>query len=810
MPTSKFFEASWVDHQHGIVFLSEDWARADKLPPLFLNPGEQPLKSLKRAEPQEYAKLAGYYVEHGQVVFFLWPEHFPNLDWQENDFYVAGEFNGWEKAIGKRRWLMRADKHKGKLCFTLSVRMDKVCQNQAVRFKFVSGEGEWQMTPVDAPNREVEGDGTHPFILEPKRTGRHVFVFQPSMDHPILGHEKLLWKGPRATQECDIAFGHLLMELGTEAPMGTFIQEGRTIFRLFAPRATKVAVCIYSEPEGTDAETHELVRVSDNVWERVHPQGLHGWFYHYSVDGEDMGNYSHFDPNFKILDPYALAAVSHLGPGIIYDEAKLPRPKRQFEPPAWHNLIIAETHVRDLIAYAEIELDEGEREGFKGVAKWLRSDNCYLKDLGVNAVELQPIQENDAHSHDEYHWGYMTCNYFAPASTYATKPEKASQIEEFKDMVDAFHEQDMAVILDVVYNHVGEPAHLLFIDKLYYFETTHKGDLMNWSGCGNDFSAHTPMGRRLVIDSLVHLIETYDVDGFRFDLAELIGVDVLREIEKALKKVKPSIVLITEPWSFRGHIAQALRHTGFSQWNDGYREFAGKYVRGQANRDQFRYFLSGSPHYFAMWPAQTVNYVASHDDRCWIDKITENADYNGSWPTGNDRTRTHLMCSLLMASLGVPMLAQGVDFMHSKQGVNNTYQRGDLNALYYGRLRQYPATHDYFRAWIKFRLSDRGKLFRLDSRQSDDYLHFYEEGDTSAIGVLYNADASRGHQQILYAINPHGREYWLPVPELLPSAFTQLADHERLDPKGLKSGTFKWQDGYIVLPPMSCGLWARG
>ncbi|MDP0498454.1 MAG: alpha-amylase family glycosyl hydrolase [Verrucomicrobiota bacterium JB024] len=803
-----FFEAKWESHQRGVVFLNEDWKGAG-MPPLFLNPGKQALKKIERAAPQEYAKLSGYYAEGKRIVFFLWPEHFPNLDWQENTFYVAGEFNGWEKAIGKPRWHMTRDRYQGRLCFTLSVPARLVCTGEAVRFKFVTGDGDWQMTPLDAPNREVEGDGTHPFLLDPKRTGARVFYFEPPQSHHILGHEKLLWKDKSTRQECGIAFGHLLLALGTDAQLGVLMAAGKTIFRLFAPRATRVTVCVYKNLDGSDTSCHDLVRVSDNIWERVHPGNLHGWYYHYSVDGEDSGNFSHFDPDFKILDPYALAAVSHVGPGIIYDPEKLPRPHHRFKPPAWHDLVIMEAHVRDLLAHAEADLSPADRQGFAGLAKWLRSGDCYLKDVGVNAVELQPVQENDARSRDEYHWGYMTCNYFAPESSYGTEPEKASQIHEFKDVVDAFHEQNMAVILDVVYNHVGEPAHLLFIDKLYYFETDHKGNLMNWSGCGNDFSAHTPMGRRLMIDSLVHLVKTYDVDGFRFDLAELIGVDVLKDVEKALKAVKPSIILIAEPWSFRGHIAQALRHTGFSSWNDGYRDFVARYVKGEANRDQFRYFISGSPHYFAMFPAQTVNYASSHDDRCWLDKITENAEHNASWPTANDRRRTHLMCALLMTSLGIPMLAEGDDLLRSKQGVNNSYQRGDLNALDYSRQRQYPATAEYFRRWIAFRRSAQGKLFRLDGRQSNGYLKFYEDGDTSAIAVLYNADHTNGREQILFAINPHFDGYALPLSGLAQKDFRQLADHERFDSHGLTCGLIRWEDDHLHLPPMSCGLWVK-
>ena len=113
------------------------------------------------------------------------------------------------------------------------------------------------------------------------------------------------------------------------------------------------------------------------------------------------------------------------------------------------------------------------------------------------------------------------------------------------------------------------------------------------SGCGNDVRARAAMARRLIIDSLTHLIEVYGADGFRFDLAELIGVEVLREIETALKRVKPDVVLIAEPWSFRGHIAQDLRPTGFASWNDGYRDFLRDYVRGGGTPREVRVFPQG-------------------------------------------------------------------------------------------------------------------------------------------------------------------------------------------------------------------------
>jgi pullulanase/glycogen debranching enzyme len=479
-------------------------------------------------------------------------------------------------------------------------------------------------------------------------------------------------------------------------------------------------------------------------------------------------------------------------------------------PPAWHDLVVVETHVRDLIAKAAMDLPPIERRGFKGLAKWLRTPDCYLRQLGVNAVELQPVQEFDNARPEDYHWGYMPVNYFAPASAYTTDPAHGAQIAEFHELVEAFHEAGLAVILDVVYNHVGDPNHLFSIDKYYYFTCDHNGHLTNWSGCGNDLRTTTPMARRLIIESLIHLVRTFDVDGFRFDLADLVGLLTLKEIEVALKAVKPSIILIAEPWSFKGHIGHALRHTGWTSWNDHYREFVTQYVCGQGNAEGLQFFLSGSPGSIATWPAQTVNYVQSHDDRAWVDRITENPGHRGDSPTPTDIRRHHLLAAILMSSLGIPMLAQGQDFMHSKQGVNNTYLRGDLNALDYARLEQYRATHDYFCAWIKFRLSPAGRHFRHDGNPPAGYFEPFAVRDSSAAGLLYNANRSLGLDQLFFAANPHPHPLTLNTGALPAEKFVQLANHEQLRPEGLdRAMCYVWKNGQLELPPMSVGLWRQ-
>jgi pullulanase/glycogen debranching enzyme len=606
--------------------------------------------------------------------------------------------------------------------------------------------------------------------------------------------------------------GQFFYELRTNLPLGALVRENETVFRLFAPRALAVNLHVCEDASRQDAATvWPLERREDSdesagVWEVTLDRNLHGWFYWYVLDGVRAGP-GKFDPSARVLDPYALAVMGREGPGIVLDRGWVGKGDRLLRPPAWQDLIIAEAHVRDLAAHAPVNATAAERLGFTGLRKWVDSPDFYLDRLGVNCVELQPVQEFDNQSTEEYHWGYMTNNFFAPESSYALQPERASGVRELQELVRAFHRRGIAVVLDVVFNHVGEPPHLMLIDRLYYFEQDAEGKLANWSGCGNDLRARSAMAKRLIIDSCIHLIEAYGIDGFRFDLAELLGIDVLREIEVALKRVRPEVILIAEPWSFRGHIAGILRDTGWTSWNDGYRDFIRQYVRGNGAATRLEYFLKGSPWYFAKWPAQTINYTESHDDRTWLDVITENPQNDGFVPTLNDRRRTHLMASLLFMSIGVPMISAGQDFLRSKRGVNNTYQRGDLNALDYRRLYRYLLTHTYFADWIAFRLSERGKLLRHFTRATETFFRFILVPESTALAVIYNADRSQGATRLLFAINPTNTDVFIKIDEeTVALTWRHLANHERFfSPVG--PGATEPVTADLFVPTLGCGLW---
>jgi pullulanase len=794
----------------GVIELAHDW-RVKTPPPLVIGNGAECLLThLARVPEYTFGCESGYFSnDHDELVFFVLLSRHADLDSTRDVVYLAGDFNGWQNAIGHDEWGLVPGTIGGEAALLWTGPVARFPKEQ--RFKFATGAHRWLPVPNDAPNVSRDETGNLNFAYNPERTGRHLFTFTLAAPLDLSSAWTVGWADGTG-EILPLRPGAFFYEVKSHLPLGAIVEGDETTFRLFAPRAARVELCVCALlEEAGDPHCYKLSRRLESgawngVWEITLERNLHQWFYWYSLDGP-RDAFGMFSPPQRVLDPYALATVGREGPGIVLDHAWVGKGDRDFRTPAWHDLIIAEAHVRDLAAQAPIAATADERLGFAGLTKWVESPEFYLDRLGVNAVELQPVQEFDNVTREEYHWGYMTNNFFAPESSYALQPEKASGVRELQALVAAFHRRGLAVILDVVYNHVGVPAHLMFIDKLYYFEVDGTGALANWSGCGNDLRCRSAMARRLVIDSMIHLVEVYGVDGFRLDLAELIGIEALREIESALKRVKPDVILIAEPWSYRGHIAGALRDTGYASWNDGYRDFLRTFVRGAGSREQFEYYLKGSPWHFAKWPAQTINYTESHDDRTWADLITENPDFNGISPTPNDRRRTHLMAAILFASIGVPMISAGQDFLRSKHGVNNTYQRGDLNALDYRRLYRFLGTHAYFADWIAFRQSEAGKLLRQYSRPSEGFFQFSFAVDSSATAAVYNADHSQGLQRLLFAVNPTLGDAVIPLDEsVVTGRWRQLADAERFYGSRLR-GASQPVEAELFVPALGCGLW---
>lgn len=790
--------------------LARNWIKKST-PPIRLIANGLKIKNLRHMPAEEIGCYTGYYEQGDEIIFCLNPERFPHIDFDQDPVRAAGPFNDWGRSEDTGDYtLSRSENKSGPPLYQASVPRDKVvAAGKQMTFKFVTRSWHW-LTPLRCAANLIEDKaGNLNYGLNVVRSGQHAFLFEVKGGRGMDQNAHIAWQD-EAPQP--ILPGLSFYDLRSAHACGPTIVRGDTVIRLFAPRATRVSLelddaATFNHPQRLDLDLGE-----DRVtWEITLEGNYHGWYYRFFVDGPDDGYSTHFDWNKGLLDPWARATVGPEGPGIILDPSKVKRVAHSFAPPPWQDLSLLECHVRDLVQHAPGTLDPFDRLGFSGVTQFVRQSGCYLRTLGVNALEFQPIQQFDSTCLEQYHWGYMTNNYFAPCAWYGRNPAEASQNSEFQEMVAACHEHNLSVIIDVVYNHLGEPPNLLYIDKAYYFHLGPDGQLMNWSGCGNVLRAESAMSLRLLIESLTHLVVTYDVDGFRFDLAELISIEVLKQIGDALRAVKPSIVLIAEPWSFRGSIQWDTRMAGFAFWNDGFREFVRKYVKGQSNPAALTYFVKACTDHMAAWPAQSINYVESHDDRTWLDDITENPNFNGEHPTQNDILRTHMMSALLYTSVGVPMLAAGQDFLRSKRGIHNTYQMAEVNALNYARIDHFRHTHEYFKHWIAFRASEWGRILRLEQTPGPGYLRVFtsENGERSSAALLFNADRALGHTQILLALNPHFEDCKIHLYDVESHDWRLIADIWNFNREGLEDTRLQREHRDIYLGPMNLGLWVR-
>lgn len=791
----KILKAWWHSSSEILVVFNKDLpgicdlkiSGADKIPAF----------SVSRPPKLLFAKYSSYYIDSGTVYFRLAEENFPNCPKCGNiDYYLCGSFNGWGEAIGDQRWKMRPSSN-GEM--EISVKLaDLGISKRTALFKFAAGDGHWLEPRADAPNIEHDRHGYANLRLNLDRTGAHMLSIKFEDVCGLCDNLKI--SAPDLGCSVDVEVAQLLLQIYSNAKLGCRLEGGVTKFSIFAPRASSARV-LWSLDGKDFAGSIEAVSSDGAVWTATADEDICGAFYVWRVDGKNSTPGTDFDAERNIADPYALAMDSSSGHSIV--QYSLPRKHKNFKPPSWHDLVVVEAHLRDVLAKAPAGISAEDRLRFSGLAKWLKSEDCYLRQTGANCVELQPIQEFTAAKFEDYEWGYMPVNWFAPSSSYSSNPKGGSQYADFSALVDAFHSAGIAVILDVVYNHVGEPNYLMRVDKEYYFEMDRYGNLENFSGCGNDFRANVPMARRMIIDSLKHFMSVYGVDGFRFDLAELLGMGVLREIERELKKENPDVILIAEPWSFRGHIASALRETGFASWNDGFREFMLSYAKGGGNFDGFKYFMRGSMGGTSRFPAQSVNYLESHDDMCLFDRISSSFQM----PSMADIARYKIAYALVLTAHGIPMLAEGFDLLRTKFGKNNTYKDGAANALDYERGRRFPGLCNWMRNFVEFRKSPEAKALRPGHPVSDGFFKFFAGDMSTAAAVLFNADNSISAPRVFTAFNPTEAFAELPVGGEDSGNFKHIADIDNFDSRGLIVDSCSFAHGVLKLPPLSFGLW---
>jgi glycogen operon protein len=533
---------------------------------------------------------------------------------------------------------------------------------------------------------------------------------------------------------------------GLPHPLGATWDGLGVNFALFSAHATKVELCLFDARGERELERIELPEYTDEVWHGYLPDARPGTVYGYRVHGPyDPDNGHRFNPHKLLLDPYAKGHVGQLrwGPelyGYVMDgdggdetsfdtrDSAALMPKCRVIDPAftwgrdqsprvpWERTIVYETHVRGF-TMLHPQVPNRLRGTFAGLA--VKEVVDYIRDLGVTTVELLPVHTSISESALlsrglTNYWGYNTIGFFAPDPRFSA----SNSTSEFKAMVAHLHAAGLEVILDVVYNHTAEGAErgptLSFrgIDNASYYRLIpdNKRLYINDTGTGNTLNLSHPRVLQMVTDSLRYWVEEMHVDGFRFDLATILGrepygfdegggfLDSCRQ-----DPVLSSVKLIAEPWDVGpGGYQVGAFPPGWAEWNDRFRDTVRAFWKGDGTASQLAARLCASADLFnrrGRKPWASVNFVTAHDGFTLEDAVSYNDKHNEANGEGNRdgspdnktwncgvegptddpevttlraRQKRNMLATLLLAQ-GTPMLLAGDEFGRTQRGNNNAY-----------------------------------------------------------------------------------------------------------------------------------------
>ena len=558
--------------------------------------------------------------------------------------------------------------------------------------------------------------------------------------------------------------------------------------------------------------------------------------YAYRMDGPyDQKKGYIFDKTKVLLDPYAKAVAGLREWGVdeinskdhgyrarvVKDDFDWGDCKQLLTP--MEDLIIYEMHIRGFTRDSSSGVD------FPGTFDAVRQKIPYLKELGINAVEFMPIFEFDEmHDHRVVdgrnlidYWGYNTVSYFSPNTAYTSKPERNKEGNELKRVIKLLNENGIEVFLDVVFNHTAEGNEqgptfsFKGIDNNVYYMLTPEGYYYNFSGCGNTLNCNHPVVRNFIMDCLRHWVITYRIDGFRFDLASILGRNqdgspmsnppLLESM--AFDPILGKVKLIAEAWDAGGmyQVGTFPSWNRWVEWNGKYRDDLRSFLKGDNGKEQAAANrISGSPdiyHPESRGHLASVNFLTCHDGFTLHDLYTYNqkhneangwnntdgANDNYSWNCGVEgetedeeinRLRRRLVknaCVTLMLSRGIPMFLAGDEFGNTQFGNNNAYcQDNIISWLDWSLLDKNRELFNFFQYMIWFRKMHR--IIRIDTEKcsmnypfiSQHGLHPFwtdYQGNHHYVGIMFAGRNHLGKDELVYlAINAYWEEQTIELP----------------------------------------------
>ena len=614
----------------------------------------------------------------------------------------------------------------------------------------------------------------------------------------------------------------------------------------------------------------EAYKIGDVYSMIVYGLNIDEFEYAYRVDGPycpEKGLL--FDKNKILLDPYAKAVAGQRTWGIRWDHAyharvvkdrfdwgDMPQSKKEL-----CDLIIYELHVRDFTHHPSSGVQH------RGTFSGLMEKIPYLKELGINAVELMPIFEFDETMNSRTVdgkqllecWGYNTVGFFAPNSSYAAANEHNQEGTELKTLIKALHDNGIEVILDVVFNHTaegnekGNTFSFKGFDNNIYYMLTPDGNYYNFSGCGNTLNCNHPVVQQLILECLRYWTINYRVDGFRFDLASILGRNedgspmnnppLLRTL--ADDSILSNVKLIAEAWDAGGlyQVGSFPASGRWAEWNGRYRDSLRSYLKGDSwNAWDAAWSISGSGDLYGGYYDNThsnyagynscVNFLTCHDGFTLYDLYvyndkhneangwnnTDGANDNRSWNCGAEgetddpevlslrRRMIRNACAVLMCSRGTPMFLAGDEFGNTKFGNNNSYCQDNITSwLDWRMLEKNKDLFEFFKFMIAFRKKHPVIHKQLPTSVCGmDPIHTHnlnaEETDIPRDARTFcvsfaGYDKEKGKDDLIYvAVNT----FWEDVTITLPNLHGRGAWHLSVNTYGDGNGHYCYPEGQEV------------
>jgi isoamylase len=663
---------------------------------------------------------------------------------------------------------------------------------------------------------------------------------------------------------------------GSALPLGvTWIQEEQAFnFAVHAEHAESVTLMLYAATDLVNPlltyRFDFLRNKSGRIWHCRIPVTKIGeaTYYGYSVSGEAVPYIHSFDPQKVLLDPYAKCVffprnfdrqlamregsnAGHAPLGVLgagrpsFDWGDTRPPHHESDA------IIYELHVKGFTRNPNSGVDARRAGTYAGLVEKIP----YLKDLGVTVVELMPIFQRDPQEGD--YWGYMPLNFFSPHAQYASTADDDGQHLEFKNMVKAFHEAGIGIVLDVVYNHTCEGDHRGpiysykgFDSASYYMLSSDPANpFANYSGTGNTLNFGKGHVRKMVMDSLRHWKKEMHIDGFRFDLASVFSRNADGSLNWGHAPIFAEIAgdpelgqlrLIAEPWDTGAYqLGRGFPGITWLQWNGRFRDDIRRFVKGDpgmvpdlmrrvyGSDDLFPDSRAGAYHAY-----QSVNYITSHDGFTLYDLVAYNqkrnwangnnnqdgTNDNYSWDCGHEgdegapsevltlrRKQAKNFCCLLMLSNGTPMFRAGDEFLNTQFGNNNPYNQDNTTGwLDWSQLQTNQDIFRFFKSMIAFRKGhpslSRSRFWRED-------IYWYGTGeradlsyDSRSIAFCLHG-ASQNDDDIYVMINAYWEALRFDVQEGTSQEWVRVVDTALASPEDFSDrGEPLKAASYLVAP----------